>query len=107
MLSFLTLSEQVVYYHETDYCIILSYHLQLLAEVLQNIYLFICLFIHLFIFNICIENGRFSIYTYIYKLYKNYCFSNESCRKEKKQATKLHISTANFMQKLLEILDRN
>ena len=33
---FLSLSEQVVYFHETDYCIILSHYLQLLAEVLQN-----------------------------------------------------------------------
>ena len=33
---FLPLSEQVVYFHETDYCIILSHYLQLLAEVLQN-----------------------------------------------------------------------
>ena len=33
---FLSLSEQVVYFNETDYCIILSHYLQLLAEVLQN-----------------------------------------------------------------------
>ena len=33
---FLSLSEPVVYFHETDYCIILSHYLQLLAEVLQN-----------------------------------------------------------------------
>ena len=33
---FLSLSEQVVYFHETDYCINLSHYLQLLAEVLQN-----------------------------------------------------------------------
>ena len=33
---FLSLLEQVVYFQETDYCIILSHYLQLLAEVLQN-----------------------------------------------------------------------
>ena len=33
---FLSLSEQVVYFHETDYCINLSHYLQLLVEVLQN-----------------------------------------------------------------------
>ena len=33
---FLCLSEQVLYFHETDYCIILSHYLQLLAKVLQN-----------------------------------------------------------------------
>ena len=33
---FLSLSEQVVYFQETDYCIILSHYLQLFAEVLQN-----------------------------------------------------------------------
>ena len=40
------------------------------------------------------------IYIYIYKIYKNYCFPNESCRKGKKQATTLYISTANFRQQL-------
>ena len=34
---FLSLSGQVIYFHETDsYCIILSHYLQLSAEVLQN-----------------------------------------------------------------------
>ena len=33
---FLSLPEQVVYFQETDYYIILSHYLQLLAEVLQN-----------------------------------------------------------------------
>ena len=33
------------------------------------------------------------IYIYIYKLYKNYCFPNESCRKGKKQGTKFDISS--------------
>ena len=28
----------------------------------------------------------------MYKIYKNYCFPNESCRKGKKQATKFHIN---------------
>ena len=48
-----------------------------------------------------------SVYTYIYKTYKNYCFPNESCQKGKKQATKFHISTANFRQKLLRVSGRN
>ena len=33
------------------------------------------------------------IYIYIYKIYKNYCFPNEFCRKGKKQPTKFHISS--------------
>ena len=33
---FLFLSEQVFYFHETDWCINLSHYLQLLVEVLQN-----------------------------------------------------------------------
>ena len=33
---FLSLSEQVVYFHELDYCIILSQYLQLFAEVLES-----------------------------------------------------------------------
>ena len=32
----LFLSEQVVYFHETDYCIIFGHYLQLVAEVLQS-----------------------------------------------------------------------
>ena len=47
------------------------------------------------------------------KIYKNYCFPNESCQKGKKQATKFHInkliklktiSTFLFSNRLLEVL---
>ena len=62
------------------------------------------LFIYLFLKSLYIWSFQ---YIHIYNIYKNYCFPDEPCRKGKKQATKFHISTANFRQKLLQVSGRN
>ena len=47
------------------------------------------------IFKIFVQDGRFSIYIYIYiyRICKNYCFPNESCRKAGRNYCKFQAET--------------